>query len=230
MARTHACGWQARRKRGPSSLRNLRRGRQVRVYQGERADGSVGSVVIGRRRGLAASDTRTARAGPRGAGEHRSVKPPNPAATPSHCPPPPRPGGDGGAPRGDGRTCGNEGTCCVEGACGDEEACGGAKERDDPGELLPPPSPTAAFHNSSPPNRLEFPSKLTTTLLSLGYLPHTPAPSPALNDPFSLFTATFYSLFTATFYRLAITKATSTCSAGAYSMPRAASLACFDAS
>lgn len=70
--------------------------------------------------------------------------------------PPASPGGDGGAPRGDGRTCGNEGTCCVEGACGDEEACGGAKERDDPGELLPPPSPTASPPTASslPPNLL----------------------------------------------------------------------------
>ena len=43
-------------------------------------------------------------------------------------------GGDGGAPRGDGRTCGNEGTCCVEGFCG------GGDESDVPGKLLPPAS------------------------------------------------------------------------------------------
>ena len=76
----------------------------------------------------------------------------------------------------------------------------------------PPPSTTAT---PQPPS-----NSLQTFNLTLALRPctHTPAPSPALNDP-----------FTATFHRLAITKATSTCSAGAYYMQRAASLACFDA-
>ena len=139
-----SCVWlaQDRSKRGRSSLCELRRGRQVRVHQDERPEGSVGSVVIdGRRRGPAAPCRRSARAGSRGAGQCRSVEPTRPCshAHLSPFPNPPhtsRPGGARVVPRGDGGSC--DGACRNEGTCGDEEASGGGQGRDDARELSRP--------------------------------------------------------------------------------------------
>ena len=84
---------QARRERGPNSLCNRRRGRQVRVHQGERPERSVGSVVIdGRWRRPAAQGRRTARAGSRGAGERAALynnQTPKARLIPSPLPPSP---------------------------------------------------------------------------------------------------------------------------------------------
>ena len=112
----------------------------MRVHQGSCPEGSMGRVFFnGRRRWPAAQGRRTARACSLGAGERRSVNPPEISAPALQ---PPRnavcPGEARRGPRGDGGSGGNKGTCCHKGACSDnEKACGGGQERDDAGKLPP---------------------------------------------------------------------------------------------
>ena len=136
-----ACGWQARSKRGPNSLCEVRRRRQVRVHQDERSEGSVGSVVIdGRRRGSILLNAGALRAQARevlvSAALQNLLAPaqPCPHLPFDHPPHTARPGGARPAPRGDGGTC--DGACRNDGACGDEEGSGGGQARDDARELL----------------------------------------------------------------------------------------------
>ena len=145
---------QARRERGPNSLCNRRRGRQVRVHQGERPERSVGSVVIdGRWRRPAAQGRRTARAGSRGAGERAAPYNHHPPEARLIPPPSPHPSLSlrpaGGAHRGNGGTCGNK------------EACGGGQGREEPGEPI-----RRLPHAPPPPPRLDTPPNLLNSVLS----------------------------------------------------------------